>query len=189
EITPVIAQYHNESINLHTEVLATPAHRWDVTIETIPLNNPRQRGAVEAWLDGLNGSANTFEWTLLKHGWPLGECSGHPICDAVAAGRKHISISGAPPNVDGWLRAGDFVKIASATKVYRVIGDVATDSAGKAAVRLSSPIVAAVFAGTPLVVRDVPFTLRMKPDSDMANWVKRVGSRCVSFSFEFIEAL
>jgi|TARA_R110000772_G_scaffold147027_1_gene257473 hypothetical protein len=80
-----------------------------------------------------------------------------------SAGDTTITIDGFVGDGDGRLKAGDFIKFASHTKVYMVINDV-TSSSGAATVTIEPPLVANIINDSTVVYNNVPFTVYLVGD-------------------------
>ena len=74
------------------------------------------------------------------------------------AGDNTIAIDGFNADSAGSLKAGDFIKFASHTKVYMVVSDV-TPSSNAATVTIEPPLIEALTNDSTVTYDDVPFTV------------------------------
>ncbi len=75
-----------------------------------------------------------------------------------SAGDTTIAIDGFNADSAGSLKAGDFLKFASHTKVYMVVSDV-TPSSNAATVTIEPPLIEALANDSTVTYDDVPFTV------------------------------
>ena len=75
-----------------------------------------------------------------------------------SAGDTTIAIDGFNSDSAGSLKAGDFLKFASHTKVYMVVSDV-TPSSNAATVTIEPPLIEALANDSTVTYDDVPFTV------------------------------
>jgi len=75
-----------------------------------------------------------------------------------SAGDTTIAIDGFNADTAGSLKAGDFLKFASHTKVYMVVADV-TPSSNAATVTIEPPLIEALANDSTVTYDDVPFTV------------------------------
>ena len=75
-----------------------------------------------------------------------------------SAGDTTIAIDGFNADSAGSLKAGDFLKFASHTKVYMVVSDV-TPSSNAATVTIEPPLIEALTNDSTVTYDDVPFTV------------------------------
>ncbi|MCO7225778.1 hypothetical protein [Pleionea sp. CnH1-48] len=154
-----------ESKSYRRHVGRIPAHRFEVRLKTIPLNQSQHR---ELWgfITALEGSFNPFSMVLPLYSEPRGVATGSPNVKAnTNAGAKTVLIQGYTPSINGIAKTGDVVRFAGHTKVYQVREDANSDAQGEVILKLSSNLIESVKANEVLTVRHVPFTLSLKNDA------------------------
>lgn len=178
----------SEGRNLVTLTRTIPTHRWEMTLKSVNLA-PIDARAVNAWVNSLGGRNGTFTGVIPEISNPKGVASGAPVTSGVhTIGGSNISMSGFTSGVAGQLRAGDILKFANHAKVYQVISDVSSNSSGMANVNIYPKLMKQVPSGTAVIVKDVPFLLRL--DNDIQEFkVSAQNSGFVRLELDCIEVL
>lgn len=154
----------SEGRNLVTLARSIPSHRWEMTIKSVNLS-PADSRAVSAWLNSLGGRQGTFTAVLPEFSAPKGVASGSPVVSgAHSIGAATVSMSGFVQSVVGQLKAGDLLKFANHSKVYQVTTDASSNASGVMTVTIFPKLMRAVPSATAVIVRDVPFLLRLNND-------------------------
>jgi len=90
-----------------------------------------------------------------------GNVSGTVLVNGVhAVGDTTIDIDG----MTGTLKAGDFVKFASHTKVYMVVADATADGSNEATITIEPPLITALVNDSVVTYDNVPFTVHLVND-------------------------
>jgi len=90
-----------------------------------------------------------------------GNVSGTVLVNGVhAVGDTTIDIDG----MTGTLKAGDFVKFASHTKVYMVVADATADGSNEATITIEPPLITALTNDSAVTYDNVPFTVHLVND-------------------------
>lgn len=77
----------------------------------------------------------------------------------VAVGQRWVNLTGVGVNNTTILKAGDFFRFNTHSKVYMVTQDVTTSGSGTANVQFSGAAVSSVTSGTRIWTNGVPFTM------------------------------
>jgi hypothetical protein len=77
----------------------------------------------------------------------------------VAVGQRWVNLTGVGVNNTTILKAGDFFRFNTHSKVYMVTQDVTTSGSGTANVQFSGSAVSSVASGTRIWTNGVPFTM------------------------------
>ena len=90
-----------------------------------------------------------------------GNVSGTVLVNGVhAVGDTTIDIDA----MTGTLKAGDFVKFASHTKVYMVVADATADGSNEATITIEPPLITALTNDSAVTYDNVPFTVHLIND-------------------------
>ena len=90
-----------------------------------------------------------------------GNVTGTVLVNGVhAVGDTTIDIDG----MTGTLKAGDFVKFASHTKVYMVVADATADGSNEATITIEPPLITALTNDSAVTYDNVPFTVHLIND-------------------------
>lgn len=90
-----------------------------------------------------------------------GNVSGTVLVNGVhAVGDTTIDIDA----MTGTLKAGDFVKFASHTKVYMVVADATADGSNEATITIEPPLITALTNDSLVTYDNVPFTVHLIND-------------------------
>tara|TARA_R100001460_G_scaffold4285_3_gene12255 strand:+ start:4706 stop:5326 length:621 start_codon:yes stop_codon:yes gene_type:complete len=81
-----------------------------------------------------------------------------------AIGDTTIAMDGFASDGAGRLKAGDFIKFASHTKIYMVVADV-TSSSNAATVTIEPPLITALADDSVVTYDNVPFTVHLLNDA------------------------
>ena len=90
-----------------------------------------------------------------------GNVSGTVLVNGVhAVGDTTITVDA----MTGTLKAGDYIKFASHTKVYMVVADVTADGSNEATVTIEPPLTTALTDNSVVTYDNVPFTVHLTND-------------------------
>lgn len=120
------------------QILKHSGARWEADITLAPM----QRADADEWnafLTSLNGQYGTFLLGDPLAATPRGSAGvtpGTPLVNGAAQTGNILAIDGCPNSVTGYLKAGDYIQLgsASSTRLYRVLADVNTNSSGEASI-------------------------------------------------------
>lgn len=139
---------------------------WEASL-TLPPMTRAQADAWQAFVLALDGAKGTFLLGDPERGTVRGVGGGNPAVNGSGQTGNQLDVSGAPANVTGWLKAGDYIQLGSGgtARLHCVLEDVNTTGAGTAMLTVwpdlrSSPLNAST------VTIDNPVGLfRLKPQS------------------------
>jgi len=132
--------------------------RWKFTCRYVNLTR-EEFAPIFAFITKQRGSKETFTITPPNLKNALGsETTTISVNGSHTAGDSTIAIDGFNADTAGSLKAGDFLKFASHTKVYQVVSDV-TPSSNAATVTIEPPIIEALADDSTVTYDAVPFTV------------------------------
>ena len=121
----------------------------------------------------------------------LGNETGSLLVDGVhAVADTTIAIDGFAGDGAGRLKAGDFIKFNSHSKVYMVVAD-ATSSSNACTVTIEPPLTTALANNGAVTYDSIPFTVHMTSDVQEFNTgaIDSSGNLLFSYEFDVIEAI
>ncbi len=106
---------------------------WEADVQLPPMS----RASAEiwiAWLLSLNGQYGTFLMGDPTGATARGEAGGTPVVNGAAQTGAVLSVTGASLSQTGWLKAGDYIQLgtASSATLHKVLADADTDGSGVA---------------------------------------------------------
>ena len=132
--------------------------RWKFTVGYQNLTRA-EFAPILAFITKQRGAKETFTITPPKIKDALGsETTTISVNGVHAVGDTTIAIDGFNADDAGSLKAGDFLKFASHTKIYMVVADV-TPSSNAATVTIEPPLIEALADDSTVTYDDVPFTV------------------------------
>ena len=132
--------------------------RWKFTCRYVNLTRA-EFAPIFAFITKQRGSKETFTISPPNLKNALGsETTTISVNGAHTAGDNTIAIDGFNADAAGSLKAGDFLKFASHTKVYQVVSDV-TPSSNAATVTIEPPIIEALANDSTVTYDSVAFTV------------------------------
>ena len=132
--------------------------RWKFTCKYTNLTRA-EFAPILAFVTQQRGQKETFTVIPPTISDALGsETTSIAVNGSHTAGDTTIAIDGFNADSAGSLKAGDFIKFASHTKVYMVVSDV-TPSSNAATVTIEPPIIEALANDEAVTYDDVPFTV------------------------------
>ena len=132
--------------------------RWKFTCRYVNLSRV-EFAPIFAFITKQRGSKETFTITPPNLKNALGsETTTISVNGSHTAGDTTIAIDGFNADSAGSLKAGDFLKFASHTKVYQVVSDV-TPSSNAATVTIEPPLIEALTNDSTVTYDAVPFTV------------------------------
>jgi len=122
------------------QILKHSGARWEADI-TLP---PMKREKAEEWnafLLSLNGQYGTFLLADPLGATPRGSASsapGTPLVNGASQTGNILAIDGCPNSATGYLKAGDYIQLgsASSTRLYKVLEDIDTNASGEASISI-----------------------------------------------------
>lgn len=147
----------SESVSGRQQVRSLGGHRWAFTVVLPPMRRATF-APIDAFISNQDGMLGTFQIVLPEYSTTSGTASGS------AASNGGGSVGDTSMDVDGFtgtLKAGDFVKFASHSKVYMVTAD----RAGAGSMTFKPALIAAVANDEGITYSSVPFTVRLANDT------------------------
>jgi len=116
---------------LAQQVVRHAGQRWEADVTMPPLERA-EAAQFDGFLLKLDGRKGTFTFTPPDAALPRGAIGGTPVVDGASQTGAELAIRGATTNVTGWLLAGDFIQLGSAstTRLHKVVSDANTDGSG-----------------------------------------------------------
>ena len=135
--------------------------RWKFTCKYVNLSRA-EFAPILAFITKQRGQKETFTISPPKIKDALGvETTTISVNGVHAVGDTTIAIDGFNADTAGSLKAGDFLKFASHTKVYMVVADV-TPSSNAATVTIEPPLIEALANDSTVTYDDVTFTVYLE---------------------------
>ena len=135
--------------------------RWKFTVGYQNLTRA-EFAPILAFITKQRGAKETFTITPPKIKDALGsETTTISVNGVHAVGDNTIAIDGFNADSAGSLKAGDFLKFASHTKIYMVVADV-TPSSNAATVTIEPPLIEALADDSTVTYDDVSFTVYLE---------------------------
>ena len=111
--------------------------RWEAEIQV-----PRMKyEKAEVWISfllSLNGMSGTFLMGDPMRKTTRGVLGGTPVVNGASQVGSSVSIDGCSTNITGWIKAGDYIQLGSASTatLHKVLQDVNTNASGQATLDL-----------------------------------------------------
>ena len=152
---------YSETHGGQVRVRKTKGQRWRLTLAW-PRMRYDQARPIFAQLAGLRGRYGTID--IIPPGYqPLGSATGSPVVSGASQVGGTLNTTGWSPNITGIMRAGDILRMAHG-KVYMVIADATSDSAGNATLQITPDLVSSPADQEAITVTDVAITCRQDAD-------------------------
>ncbi|MDD5297672.1 MAG: hypothetical protein PHU46_12235 [Rhodocyclaceae bacterium] len=152
----------SDAHNLSTSARTVGAQRWGFKLSWKARRRPDMMPVI-AFALAQRGRADAF--LFVPPGFePQGVATGTPVSLASPQTGASIVTSGWTANVSTILKAGDFVKFSSHSKVYMVTADAVSDPLGNATLTIQPTLRQAINADS-LTVHAVPFTVALSADN------------------------
>ena len=178
KISSKVFNLASESVSGRTQVRSIGGHRWEFTLVFPPMTRA-EFGPVTAFISQQAGMAESFQVTLPQMSDLSGSGSGTVTANGnFSIGDVAVTIAG----LSGTLKAGDFVKFSTHSKVYQITAD----RAGAGSMSIYPPLVAAVTTGGSVTYTQVPFTVRLANDVQEFNVRKDM---LIGYEVDLIEAI
>jgi len=151
----------SETVSGRMQVRTLGGQRWSFTAKYNPMTREEFQ-PVFAFVMGQQGRFGTFTIVPPVIGDASGDVSGTALVNATtAAGATSVAMDG----ITGTIKAGDFIKFASHSKVYMVTAD----RAGAGSVSIEPPLVSGVTDNEAITYDSVPFLMRLANDVQSYN--------------------
>ena len=140
------------------------SQRWAFTVSIITGNRSDVYGELMAFIVKQRSGKENFTIVPPEIEDARGSETGSVLVNgAQSAGDNTIAMDGFAGDGAGRLKAGDFIKFASHTKVYMVVSDV-TSSSNAATVTIEPPLIADITNNSAVTYDDVSFTDHLTGD-------------------------
>lgn len=161
--------------------------RWEAEVQLPAM----QRADAEqwlAWLLSLNGRAGTFLMGDPLGATPRGALGGTPVVNGASQTGSTISIDGCTPSVTGWLKAGDYIQLGSASTatLHKVLQDANTNGSGQVTLDIWPSIRTAPSDGSTVVTSNCVGRFRL--NSGEQDWSISTAS-IYGITFAAVEAI
>lgn len=172
------------------QVVRHAGARWSATI-SIP---PVKRSDSEYWnsfLLRLRGQYGSFLLGDPNAATPRGSAAsaaGTPVVNGASQTGNELAIDGLPASATGYLKAGDYIQLGSAStaRLYKVLEDVDSNGSGEATLNLWPDLRSSPADGATVVVNGAQGIFRLATND--ATWtINNAGF--YSISFAAVEAL
>jgi hypothetical protein len=161
-VTPILTSETNSG-KVRRAGFGHSYYTFDAQYPTLTYNEAQ---TILGWLAQTAGQLFSFEIVL-----PLVSQSRATNTSAtlttsanVTAGARSVTLSGLG-NTQNVLKAGDFFKFSTHTKVYQCAADVTSSAGGTATLSFSGGAVTSVTSGATITRYNVPFTVTQTEDS------------------------
>lgn len=146
---------YSETVSGRIQARQIGKQQWAFSAKYNPMTR-EEFAPVYAFLVSQKGRFGTFTIVPPVISTTSGTATGTMTSGAENAGSTSISVSG----FTGDIKAGDFVKFASHSKVYMVTAD----RSGAGDMSIEPALIEAVTNGTEITYTDVPFKMRLNND-------------------------
>ena len=166
------------------------AQRWSFTIK-YPSMTRADFAPTMAFMIKQRSQKENFTVTFPSYLNALGNETGSLLVDGVhAVADTTIAIDGFAGDGAGRLKAGDFIKFNSHSKVYMVVAD-ATSSSNACTVTIEPPLTTALANNGAVTYDSIPFTVHMTSDVQefSTGAIDSSGNLLFSYEFDVIEAI
>lgn len=118
--------------------------RWEAEVQLPPMKSDTAEEWI-AFLLSLNGRAGTFLLGDPNRTTARGALGGTPLVNGADQTGSSISIDGCSSNVTGWMKAGDYIQLGSASTatLHKVLQDADTNSSGEVTLDIWPNIISA----------------------------------------------
>ena len=160
------------------QVRSIGSQRWSITATYNPMTRAEFM-PVYAFVLSQKGQLESFQFVPPVVGSTSGTATGSVTTNGASAiGATSITIAG----LTGTLKAGDFIKFSTHSKVYMVTAD----RSGAGAMTIEPPLFVAVATSVAITYSSVPFTVRLNNDVQQ---YRLAGYERYTFEIDMVEAL
>jgi hypothetical protein len=168
-----------ESVSGRVQVRGIGGQRFEFTAVYPPMSRA-DFAPVYAFIMQQRGMLETFTVTPTKISASTGAASGTVTTSgSTASGATSATITG----LTGTLKAGDFIKFATHSKVYMITAD----RAGNGALTFEPPLTVTVAGSTAITYNAVPITVRL--NGDVQEYSLASDDHLVRYELDLIEAV
>ena len=177
-VTSLQPNLMSETRSGRRQVRSIGSQRWAITATYNPMTRAEFM-PVYAFVLSQKGQLETFQFVPPVIGTTAGTATGSVTTNGTSAiGATSITIAG----LTGILKAGDFIKFATHSKVYMVTAD----RSGAGAMTIEPPLFVAVAGSTAITYTAVPFTVRFNNDVQQ---YRLGGYEKYTYEVDMVEAL
>lgn len=161
--------------------------RWEAEVQ-LPAMQRAEAEQWLAWLLSLNGRAGTFLMGDPLGATPRGALGGTPLVNGASQTGSTISIDGCTPSVTGWLKAGDYIQLGSASTatLHKVLQDANSNGSGQVTLDIWPSIRTAPADGSTVVTSNCVGRFRL--NSGEQDWSISTAS-IYGITFAAVEAI
>ena len=164
--------------------------RWEADVMLPPM----KRETAEPWIAfflKLYGPYGTFLLGDPNASTPRGSAStapGSPVINGASQTGDSLAIDGLPASATGYLKAGDYIQIgtASDSQLYKVLEDADSNASGEATLTIWPDLRSSPTDGAPVTVNNARGLFRLSTSE--SNWSISTGG-FYSMNFGAVEAL
>lgn len=172
------------------QIFRHQGQRWEADI-TLP---PLRRDDAEEWasfLLRLRGQFGTFLLGDPANATPRGSAGvtpGTPAVNGAGQTGDFLDVSGLPVDIDGYLKAGDYIQLGTGVNstLHKVLQDVDSDASGQATLNLWPQVREALSDESPIIVTNARGVFRLAA-SDTAWQIQT--NRFYGITFGAVEAV
>ena len=167
------------------------SQRWAFTVSIITGNRSDVYGELMAFIVKQRSGKENFTIVPPEIEDARGNETGSVLVNGdQSAGDNTIAMDGFAGDGAGRLKAGDFIKFASHTKIYMVVADV-TSSSNAATVTIEPPLIADITNNSAVTYDDVAFTVHLTNDVQEFGivGVDKDGANLYKYEFDVEETL
>jgi len=177
-VTSLQPNLMSETRSGRRQVRSIGSQRWSITATYNPMTRAEFM-PVYAFVLSQKGQLETFQFVPPVIGTTAGTATGSVTTNGSSAiGATSVTIAG----LTGILKAGDFIKFATHSKVYMVTAD----RSGAGAMTIEPPLFVAVAGSTAITYNSVPFTVRFNNDVQQ---YRLSGYERYTYEVDMVEAL
>lgn len=151
------------SHNLRRQVRGGTVQQWAFDLSWEAMTRT-ELAPILAFALQQRGQFDTFTFTPPVMGTAQSAAAGTPLVNGATASGRSIPTDGWAPNVTV-LKAGDFVKFASHSKVYMLTANAVSDGIGQATLSIEPALYASVVDNSAVTHAAVPFTCAFAGDT------------------------
>lgn len=137
-------------------------HLWEIDV-SFPVMTKDEFEPINCFAMQQDGSDGSFQYVPPDTATPRGAASvtpGTPLVSTFAAANSdNIQVKGFPNSITNIMMQGDVLKIASHSKVYKVVENADSSAVGTAQLFIKPNLVQSIIANEVITVNDVPFTV------------------------------
>lgn len=164
--------------------------RWRAAVTLPPMKQEEAEVYLSALisLNGMEGSFLMGDPTRINSMGSASTTAGTPVVDGANQTGNSLNIKGLPASATGYLKIGDYIQLGSgsASRLYKVLEQVDSDSAGKATLTLWPNIRSVTLDNEAVTVNNCRAVWRLV--SNVTDWdINR--ATIYGISFECVEDL